>query len=59
MLLTEGDRTVMIAALQFCAIYWGREAETHQKAGRPVDATKAAAFSSECVRLARAVQTGR
>ncbi len=56
MLLTAGDRLVIIAALQLSAMHYGRDAEVAQKSGRPVDAVKFAAFAAENVRLVEAFQ---
>ena len=52
MLLSAGDRLVIVAALQWAAMEHEKNAQAFQKAARPVDAVKAAAFSGECVRLA-------
>lgn len=52
MLLSAGDRVVIIAALQAQALEYDRRAKAQQGWGRQVDAVQSAAFSRECARLA-------
>lgn len=58
MLLTSGDRTTIIAALQFAAMAFDKKAKTDAAEYRSGDAAQAAAFSLECYRVAEVMTKG-
>jgi hypothetical protein len=51
-MLTEGDRNIIMAALQSQAMLYGEQSKRDQAAGRLDHARRNAAFSMECARLA-------
>jgi hypothetical protein len=59
MLLSDGDRVVIIAALKFSATHWGQKAEAAYRELNRADAAKFAAFSGECQRLVKVFETGK
>lgn len=51
MMLTDGDRLVIAAALKAQAMIYGEQAKRDYAAGKKGEASTKAAFSGECARL--------
>lgn len=59
MLLTEGEKLVTTAALQWAAMEHGKRAEAVAKTGQRDLAIRHAAFAGECARIADMFTKGR
>lgn len=58
MMLSEGERLVIIATLQWAAMEHDKIAKALDKVRDDGGAIRAAAFSNECARLAEKMKTG-
>jgi hypothetical protein len=56
MLLSDGDRLVIIASLQWAAMEHSNIARVKARTGEKPEAEKAAAFAGECARVADLIE---
>jgi len=52
MLLSDGERLVLLASLQWAAMQHEKDARELDRKGKRIEAFQKAAFSGECARLA-------